>query len=232
MKNDSGIMDFQSGLKLSKPLVRQYMAVPTYEDKEVSHLAYCRYGDDQGKHGACVPFAYAGLSQWLGRAFPSGLTTSRGIIHGIPGGENITNTATIKAYYSATDNVDEGMVFPDGYMLAKRVEWITGSKFLQAQKNDVLLTQQPLLTGMEITEDWIKNGNVLANGRFRSLKSTKSLGYHAVLMIGKGLFDKEWLVYLLTPWRLENGQMWGAYGVTTLPQSYVQDWCRELWAVT
>jgi hypothetical protein len=223
-----------SGLILSQPLERSFRTAPLADGKAVSWLAWARYGDDQGNHGACVPFAAANWAELVARALPAGLTTGRGVVHGIEGGRNITNDETIKAYYSATDGIDEGMIFPDGYRLAKRLAWIRDSVALQAVATDDRLIQQPLLVGMEITEDWTRAGNVGADGKFRKTSSTRSLGYHAVVMIGKGsppAWGTGTWVYLLTPWRLDDGAPWGWNGVAVLPAEYVADWMREAWAV-
>ena len=224
----------KSGLQLSRPLERSFKTAPLSLGQSVSWMAWARYGDDQGAHGACVPFSFANWAELVARSTPGGLATGRGVVHGIEGGRNITNKECIAAYYSATDGVDEGMVFPDGYRLAKRVEWIRDSTALQAVNDDTRLIQQPLLVGMEITEDWTRAGNVGDDGKFRKTSSKRSLGYHAVLLIGKGA-PPQWgggtWVYLLTPWRNDDGAPWGWNGVAVLPAEYVADWLREAWAV-
>jgi len=223
-----------SGLKLSQPLVRTFRSAPLASGQSVSWLAWCRYGDDQGNHGACVPFAFANWAECVARAKPDGIATGRGIVRGIDGGRNITNAECIKAYYEATGGIDEGMVFPDGYQVAKNRDWVRGGTYLRPVSGDELLITQPLLLGMEITEDWTRRGNVADDGRFVKLSSKRSLGYHAVLMIGKGsppAWGTGTWVYVLTPWRDDDGTPWGWNGVAALPREYVAEWTREVWAI-
>jgi hypothetical protein len=223
-----------SGLILSKPLERTFRTPPLASGQAVSWLAWARYGDDQGQHGACVPFAFANWAECIGRAKPDGIATGKGVVKGIEGGRNITNREAVDAYYSATEEVDLGMIFSEGYGLSNRLQWTRGGSYLKAVGDDALLIQQPLLVGMEITEDWTRAGNVGGDGKFRKTSSTRSLGYHAVLMLGKGsppAWGTGTWVYLLTPWRLDDGAPWGWNGVAVLPAEYVADWMREAWAV-
>ena len=224
----------ESGLILSQPLQRTFRTAPLAAGQAVSWLAWCRFGDDQGTHGACVPGAEANFCECIGRAKPDGIQTGRGTVKGIPGGRNITNREMIAAYYEATGGLDIGMVFSDGYELSKRLGWHSGSTLLRPCVGDELLINQPLRLGMEITEDWTRTGNVAGDGRFKSTRSSRSLGHHAVLQIGKGC-PPQWgggtWIYILTPWRLDDGKPWGWNGVAALPQEYVAEWCREVWAI-
>ena len=224
----------ESGLILSQPLQKTFRTAPLAAGQSVSWLAWARYGDDQGTHGACAMFAFANWGECVARAKPDGIATGRGIVKGVEGGRNITNKETIAAYYDATGGLDEGMVFPDAYGASKRYAWHSGSTYLRAITGDELLVNQPLLLGLEITDDWTRNGNVAGDGRFKSTRSSRALGYHAVLQIGKGC-PPQWgggtWIYILTPWRLDDGTPWGWNGVAALPQEYVAEWCREVWAI-
>jgi hypothetical protein len=222
------------GLILSQPLTRTFKTAPLAAGESVSWLAWARYGDNQGDNGACIMGAFANWCECVARAKPDGIETGRGTVKGIPGGRNITNKEMIAAYYDATGGEDIGLAYPEGYLCSRRYAWHSGSTLLRACKSDELLVNQPLLLGLEITEDWTRSGNVEGDGRFKSTKSTRSLGHHAVLQIGKGA-PPQWgggtFIYILTPWRLDDGTPWGWNGVAALPQEYVAEWCREVWAL-
>jgi hypothetical protein len=224
---------FRAGLKRST----RFVGAPAFraallDGPDVSWLHLARYGDDQGKHGACTVFALANWAELVGRAFPEGMASGERRIAGSAG--NITNEACLAAYYASTGGVDEGTSFEQGWQAASAAGWIVGAHGLRMEFDLDRLPRQPILGGYEITEDWIRDGNIDEGGRFRSLKSVKSLGYHAVLILGGGVLPAwgagRW-IYVLTPWRQDNGAPWGWNGVVALPATYHDEWIREMWSV-
>jgi len=178
---------------------------PMYSGADVSWLPKCLVGDDQGQVGACAIFSLASWSE-------------------IMTGKAISNAECIRVYRAACKELgrgDEGLYFNEAFRFAPK-SWFPGrTKIVRASLND--LSNQPLIAGYKVTPSWEK----LRNGVFHHRAGNHDLGYHAVVVVGRGQLaaNKGRWVWIENSW----GVGWGFKGLGMMTLSLHNEMCRELY---
>lgn len=181
------------------------MASPPLSGADVSWLPRCMVGDDQGNVGACTIFALASWSE-------------------IMTGRAISNAECVRVYRNACKELgrgDEGLYFQEAFRFAPK-SWFPGrTKMIKATLDH--LTDQPLIAGYKVTPAWDK----LRNGVFHHRESSADMGYHAVVVVGRGQIAaaKGRWVWIENSW----GVVWGYKGLGMMTVDLHNSMCRELY---
>jgi len=181
-------------------------------DGDVSWLAKCRVGDNQGSDGACSIFSIANWCE-------------------VMTGREIGNQACLDLYRHALNRFGRppgsGLTFGEAFLMVHAVGWLpAGIKGLRRCYTLNGLASQPILAAYKVTPAWqfVNRAGSLDHSAPDTLQ-----GHHAVLIVAHGstTTSRARLVYIENSW----GLGWGWNGIGVMTEALHRRLNVEMWEI-
>jgi hypothetical protein len=187
--------------------------VPLVDGDDVSWMPRILAGDNQGNYGACALFSMASWAETMT-------------------GKAISDFDVLAVYQETLERchlpANSGLLFQQAFDAAVFAMWIPGNKGLVAVRDLRSLVDGPILAGYAVTDAWNRVSTQGCLDHDPALTAVD--GYHAVLIIGKGVLSAvdggPW-VWVENSW----GWQFGWNGIAVMSDRLHRDLCREMWAI-